>query len=91
MIRNLVCGHHLCFSLVACEDDDLSRICLLQPLQRGVQPVFVVQHEAVIKDQRHVIAFRLDELGGGEAEGQVDLVHGAAGYLLHRDQAGAGS
>ena len=52
MIRNLVCGHHLCFSLVACEDDDLSRICLLQPLQRGVQTVFVVQYEAVIKELR---------------------------------------
>ena len=55
-----------------------------------MQPVFVVEYEAVIEDQRHVVAFRLDELCCGEAQGQVDLVHGAAGYLFYRNKAGAG-
>ena len=55
--RHLSCAQHLRFAAMAGEDDDLARIRLLQPLERGVQPVFIVEHEAVVEDQRKTSGF----------------------------------
>lgn len=68
MVRNLVRCQHLCFSLVAGKHNDLAFISIAQPLQSGFQPTVIVQHEAVIENQRHLILAGLDQLGGGETE-----------------------
>ena len=69
---------------MAGEDNDLSGVRFREPRQRSFKPIVVIQHKAVVEDQRQPVDVVLDEFGGGQAQSQVDLVGCAAADLLQR-------
>lgn len=89
MIINLVRRQHLRLPLVAGKDDDLAAVGFPQPFECSLEAAVVVEHEAVIEDQGHLILAGLDQLGGCEAERQIDLIHGSAADLVNRNQLGS--
>ena len=60
VIYHLVCRQHLCLSLVAGKQKDLSLAGRRQPFKRGPQPLVIIKHKAVVKDQRHLLFAVLD-------------------------------
>ncbi len=71
---------------MAGENDNLSAAGFRKPLKNRLKPLLVVEHEAVVKDQRHVVLTALDEAGRRQPERQIHLVHGSAAGLLQRHQ-----
>ena len=90
MKRHIHLPERLLLALVTGKEDHLPLISLRQPAQGCFEPVIIVQHEAVVKDQRHAVDPALDKPGGGQAESQVDLIRCAAAGLFQGDQLAAG-
>ena len=73
---------------MAGKNDNLVPVSAGQPFQRRFQPLIIVEGEAVIENQRHGVRAVLDQLRGGQAHRQINLVHGAAADLLDGNQPG---
>ena len=83
-------SEHLGLSAMAGKEDQLAAVGVSQPVQSRVEPVVVVLGKAVVKDQRLFFLLPvLQKFCRRQAEGQINLIDGAAADAFQRNQAGA--